>query len=334
MNDEGILWGNLWISLWIYVVGMVDLDRDRRSRWACSSAASAILDKILSPYVWAIYTTPRLDPDAADPAVGRHQRHRPDRDHRALRGAGDARGGHGGRQDRRQLAAQGGALVRGQPLPAVPRRWSCPSTVPFIATGVRMGVSRGLIGLFIGELFTGVERDRLHHHAVQQDVQQRADLRDVVHLRPLLRRDGRARPSCSSARSRSGGASSTDEPGHGPRRRQRRTSRLRATRRANPMKHFRLPAAVLAAALLSPACGVRRRLSAVAETRRRPEPVDQVRLADRRRRLHEPAGLDGRRREVLAGPRLHRAGRGLRAPTSTSPASSAATCGSPRARAT
>jgi ABC-type nitrate/sulfonate/bicarbonate transport system permease component len=29
-----------------------------------------------------------------------------------------------------------------------------PSTVPFIATGVRMGVSRGLIGLFIGELFT------------------------------------------------------------------------------------------------------------------------------------------------------------------------------------
>jgi ABC-type nitrate/sulfonate/bicarbonate transport system permease component len=30
-----------------------------------------------------------------------------------------------------------------------------PSTVPFIATGVRMGVSRGLLGLFIGELFTG-----------------------------------------------------------------------------------------------------------------------------------------------------------------------------------
>ena len=29
-----------------------------------------------------------------------------------------------------------------------------PSTVPFIATGIRMGVSRGLIGLFIGELFT------------------------------------------------------------------------------------------------------------------------------------------------------------------------------------
>jgi ABC-type nitrate/sulfonate/bicarbonate transport system permease component len=29
-----------------------------------------------------------------------------------------------------------------------------PATVPFIATGLRMGVSRGLIGLFIGELFT------------------------------------------------------------------------------------------------------------------------------------------------------------------------------------
>ncbi len=32
-----------------------------------------------------------------------------------------------------------------------------PSTVPFIATGVRMGVSRGLIGLFIGELFTAAD---------------------------------------------------------------------------------------------------------------------------------------------------------------------------------
>lgn len=29
-----------------------------------------------------------------------------------------------------------------------------PSTVPFIGTGVKMGVSRGLIGLFVGELFT------------------------------------------------------------------------------------------------------------------------------------------------------------------------------------
>ncbi len=31
-----------------------------------------------------------------------------------------------------------------------------PSTVPFIAIGVRMGVTRGLLGLFIGEVFTGV----------------------------------------------------------------------------------------------------------------------------------------------------------------------------------
>jgi taurine transport system permease protein len=29
-----------------------------------------------------------------------------------------------------------------------------PSTIPFIGTGVKMGVSRGLIGLFVGELFT------------------------------------------------------------------------------------------------------------------------------------------------------------------------------------
>jgi taurine transport system permease protein len=29
-----------------------------------------------------------------------------------------------------------------------------PSTIPFIGTGVKMGVSRGLIGLFVGELFS------------------------------------------------------------------------------------------------------------------------------------------------------------------------------------
>jgi NitT/TauT family transport system permease protein len=29
-----------------------------------------------------------------------------------------------------------------------------PATIPFIATGVKMGVTRGLIGLFVGELFT------------------------------------------------------------------------------------------------------------------------------------------------------------------------------------
>ena len=32
-----------------------------------------------------------------------------------------------------------------------------PSTVPFIATGVKMGISRGLIGLFVGELFTAAD---------------------------------------------------------------------------------------------------------------------------------------------------------------------------------
>jgi NitT/TauT family transport system permease protein len=32
-----------------------------------------------------------------------------------------------------------------------------PSTIPFIGTGVKMGVSRGLIGLFVGELFTSAD---------------------------------------------------------------------------------------------------------------------------------------------------------------------------------
>ena len=88
-------------------------------------------------------------------AVGGHQRRRAGHDHRAVGGTRDARGGHGGGQDRRQQPADGGALVRGQPVSVVqigghacdgarssPRvcGWACPED---------------LLGLFIGELFTG-----------------------------------------------------------------------------------------------------------------------------------------------------------------------------------
>jgi NitT/TauT family transport system permease protein len=112
-----------------------------------------IVDKIASPYIWAIYTTPRL---ILMPLVllwvGINDTARiviivlsavpatlvvvmegvKTVDNSLLRAA-------------RTFGASRYRLFRSVVMP---------STVPFIATGIRMGVSRGLIGLFIGELFT------------------------------------------------------------------------------------------------------------------------------------------------------------------------------------
>jgi len=153
MHDEGILWGNLGISLWIYVLGM-----------AISIAIAVpaglfiggvrIVDKILSPYVWAIYTTPRL---ILMPLillwVGINDTARiviivlsavPATLVVVMEGVKTV--------DASLLKA---ARSFGAGRLRLFRSVVLPSTVPFVATGIRMGVSRGLIGLFIGELFTG-----------------------------------------------------------------------------------------------------------------------------------------------------------------------------------
>ena len=59
MSAEGILWGNLWISAWIYIVGMA-ISLVIAIPMGLTVGGIRILDKILSPYIWAIYTTPRL----------------------------------------------------------------------------------------------------------------------------------------------------------------------------------------------------------------------------------------------------------------------------------
>jgi len=59
MHEQGILWGNLGISLWIYVVGMV-ISIIIAVPLGLFVGGVKIVDRILSPYVWAIYTTPRL----------------------------------------------------------------------------------------------------------------------------------------------------------------------------------------------------------------------------------------------------------------------------------
>lgn len=152
MHEEGILWNNLAISAWIYVVGMV-ISIAIAVPLGLLIGGVRILDRILAPYVWAVYTTPRL---ILMPLillwVGINDTARiviivlsavpatlvvvmegvKTVDNSLIRAA-------------KSFGASRFRLFRSVVLP---------STVPFVATGIRMGVSRGLIGLFIGELFT------------------------------------------------------------------------------------------------------------------------------------------------------------------------------------
>jgi taurine transport system permease protein len=152
MHTEGILWGNLWISLWIYIVGMV-ISIVIAVPLGLFIGGVKIVDKIASPYIWAIYTTPRL---ILMPLVllwvGINDTARiviivlsavPATLVVVMEGVKTV--------DNSLLkAARSFGAGRTRLFTSV----VMPSTVPFIATGIRMGVSRGLIGLFIGELFT------------------------------------------------------------------------------------------------------------------------------------------------------------------------------------
>ena len=152
MHDEGILWGNLGISAWIYTVGLL-ISIVIAVPLGLFIGGVRIVDRVLSPYVWAVYTTPRL---ILMPLillwVGINDTARvviivlsavpatlvvvmegvKTVDTSLLRAA-------------RSFGASRMRLFQSVVLP---------STVPFVATGIRMGVSRGLIGLFIDELFT------------------------------------------------------------------------------------------------------------------------------------------------------------------------------------
>lgn len=153
MHTEGILWSNLGISLWIYVLGMV-ISIAIAVPAGLFIGGVRIVDKILSPYVWAMYTTPRL---ILMPLillwVGINDTARvviivlsavPATLVVVMEGVKTV--------DTSLLKA---ARSFGAGRLRLFRSVVLPSTVPFVATGIRMGVSRGLIGLFIGELFTG-----------------------------------------------------------------------------------------------------------------------------------------------------------------------------------
>lgn len=152
MHREGILWGNLGISLGIYLVGMV-VSMAIAIPAGLAIGGIPILDKALSTYIWALYTMPRI---VLMPIII------------LWVGINDA-----ARIWIIVLSAVPATLVVimegiktvDNSLLTAARSFGAnrtqlflkvvvPSTVPFVATGVRMGVSRGLLGLFIGELFT------------------------------------------------------------------------------------------------------------------------------------------------------------------------------------
>ena len=145
-HAEGILVGNVLISLRVYLTGLsVPL--------GLILGGIKVLDRIVTPYLWVLYTTPLIilmplillwvginDTArvllvfiSAVPAIVVVVMEGVKTVEISLLRAARSFGA-----DKRRLFTH---VV-------------FPSTIPFIGTGVKMGVSRGLIGLFVGELFT------------------------------------------------------------------------------------------------------------------------------------------------------------------------------------
>lgn len=151
MNTEGILLGNLWISFKNFMIGLfVGLAIGLPLAYAIGGIK--VLDRLLSPYLWALYSTPRI---ILVPLVFLW---------------------FGITNDARLViiiisvvpsfvvVVMEGVKTTDPSLLRAARsfgasRWQLfrqviiPSTAPFIGTGVRMGMLRGLIGLYVGELF-------------------------------------------------------------------------------------------------------------------------------------------------------------------------------------
>jgi ABC-type nitrate/sulfonate/bicarbonate transport system permease component len=149
---EGILVGNVLISLRVYLIGML-LAIGISVPLGLILGGVKVLDRIVTPYLWVLYTTPLIilmplillwvginDTArvllvfiSAVPAIVVVVMEGVKTVEISLLRAARSFGA-----DKRRLFTH---VV-------------FPSTIPFIGTGVKMGVSRGLIGLFVGELFT------------------------------------------------------------------------------------------------------------------------------------------------------------------------------------
>jgi ABC-type nitrate/sulfonate/bicarbonate transport system permease component len=150
--EEGILVGNVLISLRVYLMGML-LAIGLSVPLGLILGGVKVLDRIVTPYLWVLYTTPLIilmplillwvginDTArvllvfiSAVPAIVVVVMEGVKTVEISLLRAARSFGA-----DKRRLFTH---VV-------------FPSTIPFIGTGVKMGVSRGLIGLFVGELFT------------------------------------------------------------------------------------------------------------------------------------------------------------------------------------
>jgi ABC-type nitrate/sulfonate/bicarbonate transport system permease component len=155
MHSEGILVPNLLISLQNYLVGLV-ISIIVAIPLGFLIGGVKVLDRLIGPYVWTLYTLPRiilmplilvwfglgttsrilLIVVSAVPAIMVF----------VMEGAKNT-----------DVSLVRAARSFGASRRQVFMHVALPSTLPFVASGVRMGVSRGLVGLFIGELFTGAD---------------------------------------------------------------------------------------------------------------------------------------------------------------------------------
>lgn len=155
MHAEGVLVPNLRISLQNYLLGVV-ISIALAVPFGLLIGGIRRLDDLVAPYIWTLYTLPRivlmpliliwfglgdtarvlLIVLSAMPAVLVFVMEGAKNTDASLLQAARAFGAN-----RRKLITH----------------VALPCTVPFVATGIRMGVSRGLVGLFIGELFTAAD---------------------------------------------------------------------------------------------------------------------------------------------------------------------------------
>lgn len=153
LQDEGVLVPNLMVSLRVYMIGLT-ISIIAAVPLGFLIGGVSILDRLVGPYVWILYTLPRivlmplilvwfglgtgsriiLVIVSAVPAVMIFVMEGAKNTDVSLIRAGTAFGA-----SRRRIITH----------------VALPSTIPFVASGIRMGVSRALVGLFIGELFTG-----------------------------------------------------------------------------------------------------------------------------------------------------------------------------------
>ncbi len=151
MHAEGILLPNFWISLKNYATGLT-IGVALGLPLAYAIGGIKILDRILSPYLWALFSTPRI---LLVPliflwvGIGNNARLAiviitviPSLAVVVMEGVKTT--------DPTMIRA---ARVFGANRMRLITHVVLPSTVPFIGTGLRMAMLRGLIGLYIGELF-------------------------------------------------------------------------------------------------------------------------------------------------------------------------------------